>query len=220
MKALVLIVVCLIGCMLSHQYIFAYTSVVEAVPVQYEVVHVTDDPMVERVILGELEGYPEMFEIRSDTDFTLTVELRSVSQTLVSPEFGAIIIRQKEPRGVEEVARLRPTEADWVRVVDAKTGLPYLAGPLWSEPAASGTYRIEVSSPENSGKYALVIGSQSDANGYFENLRNVKETYSFHAVSQLRMFNSPYIHYPIGILVLLGLFFSTWWWQRKTKRHA
>jgi hypothetical protein len=184
------------------------------------VVTIGDDPMTERAILGELEGSPEMFEITSDIDFTLTVELRSISDTSLLPELGAIIIRQKEPRGVEEVARLRSTDVDWVQVIDAKTGLPYRAGPLWSEPMTAGTYRIEVSSPENTGKYQLVVGSNPDTNGYFENLRNVARTYEFYGVSSLRMFNSPYIHYPFGIVVLLLLILGTYWWQRKKNRNA
>jgi hypothetical protein len=34
------------------------------------------------------------------------------------------------------------------------------------------------------------------------------------------MFNSPYIHYPIGILVLLVLIGGTYLWQRKKRNHA
>lgn len=198
----------------------AYTAVLEPVATPYEVVTINDDPMIERSILGELEGSPEMFEITSDVEFTLTVEIRALIESATSPEFAGIIIRQKESRGVEEVARLWATDADWLRVVHKETGLPYYAGPFWSQVMPAGMYRIEVSTPENSGKYILVIGSQSDSNGYLESIRNVALTYEFYEASTIRMFNSPYIHYPLGILLLILLLGGTWWWHRSRISHA
>lgn len=219
MKNAAFVLLALLICV-SPRLVGAYTAVVEPVSLQYEVVTVGESPAVMRSILGELEGSPEMFEITSDVEFMLTVEIRAIADAGVVPELGGIIIRQKEPRGVEEVARLQSTDADWLPVVDKKTGLPYLAGPFWSESVPAGTYRIEVSTPENAGRYILVIGSEPDTNGYAENVRNVAETYRFYGVSTLRMFNSPYIHYPLGSVVLLILIGGTWWWQRKRTRHV
>ena len=198
----------------------AYTAVFEPVDTPYEVITITDDPMIERSILGELEGSPEMFEITSDVEFTLTVEIRAITESGTAPEFAGIVIRQKESRGVEEVARLRATDADWLRVIDSETGLPYFAGPFWSQSVPAGTYRIEVSTPENTGKYILVVGSQDDTKGYLESIRNVSEAYEFYDASTLRMFNSPYIHYPLGIILLIFLLGGTWWWLRSRIIHA
>jgi hypothetical protein len=198
----------------------AYQATVQTVDTQYEVIPILGDPVILQTILGELNNSPEMFEIVSETEFNLTVEIRALPNQATSPEFGGIIIRVKEPRGVEEVARLRAAETDWNTVVDSVTGLLYRAGPFWSGIVPAGTYRVEVSTPENLGKYMLVVGSSASRPGYFASLKAVALTYQFYQISRLRMFNSPYIHYPIGITVVIGLFGITWYWQRRRFSHA
>ena len=199
----------------------AFDAVVETFPIQYEVVTI-QNPETEQLILGELDDAPEMFEIVSETPFTLTAEIRAVpDQSLgTQPQLGGIIIRLKEIRGVEEIARLSADEANWSVVTDKATGLTYQAGGYYSEQVEAGTYRIEVSNPSNTGKYLLQIGSVKDDNSYVESLSDVAAVYAFYDLGTLRMFSSPYVHYPIGIILLLGLITGTWFWQRKTKNYA
>lgn len=199
----------------------AFTAVTEIVPTQYEVVTI-QNPEIEQLILGELDGDPEMFEIFSERPFILTTEIRAIPDKTSNnlPVFSGIIIRQKELRGVEEIARLGSTDAAWSVLTDNATGLKYQAGPYFSEEMASGTYRIEVSSPTNTGKYLLLVGNQSDDNSYRTSLASVQEVYRFYGLSTLRMFSSPYVHYPIGIVLLLGLIAGTWFWQRNQNHYA
>lgn len=199
----------------------AFDAVLETVPNQYEVVTI-QNPETEQLILGELEDAPEMYEIVSETPFTLTAEIRAVpypASTIV-PQFSGIIIKQKEIRGVEEIARLKAEESNWTVVSDNATGLNYQAGPFYSEPLEAGTYRIEISNPNNSGRYMLLVGSKSDESGYFASLADIKLVYQFYGLSTVRMFSSPYVHYPVGIMILIGLIFGTWFWQRTQKSHA
>lgn len=199
----------------------AYQATLEPVTVPYEVVSITGNPEIEQSLLGELEGSPEMFEIVSEKEFTLTVEVRAVpNATEVVPTVGGIIIRQKEKRGVEEVARLKSTDVAWNALTDGVTGLRYLAGPFYSEKVPAGTYRIEVSTPENTGKYILVIGNTPESQGYFATLGNIATTYQFYGLSKVRMFSSPYVHYPVGIVLLVSLLLGTWLWQRARTRHV
>lgn len=220
MKTILALVIC---CMFTSaaNTASAFTAVTENVPNQYEIVTIKN-PEIEQQILGELEGDPEMFEIFSETPFILTTEIRAVpdksSNTL--PAFSGIIIRQKDVRGVEEVARLQGTDAAWTVMTDGATGLKYQAGPYFSEEMASGTYRIEISSPNNIGKYVLLVGSQSDDAGYSLSLASVRAVYQFYGFSSSRMFSSPYVHYPVGIVFILLLFAGTYMWQRSQKYHA
>jgi hypothetical protein len=222
MKSLVslFLAVCVVLCC-SASVVRAYQVTQEVMDVPYEVAAVTTDPQVEQSLLGELDGSPEMFEIVSETEFELTVEVRAVPvDTRVTPDFSGLIIRQKEKRGVEEVARLKASDALWDTLTDGTTGLRYQAGPFFSEKLPAGTYRIEVSTPENSGKYILVIGNTPVRLGYFATLGHIATTYHFYGLSKISMFSSPYIHYPIGIFVLIGLITATWYWQRKRNRHG
>lgn len=184
---------------------FAYQVSVPLVSVPYEVTPLLYNNGVTQVILGELQDVPEMFEIIVEATSTLRIEMKAVPTAAEQPTFSGIIIKQKEIRGIEEVARLSATDAVWNEMVDAATGLLYLAGPVFSETVTPGTYRIEVSNPSNQGKYLLVIGTNSDDESYLASLRAVSQTYEFYGTNKIKLFNSPYVHYPLGIALLLIL---------------
>ncbi len=215
-----LIGVGVLGISLMAPVASAYQASYESVTVPYEVVTIVGDPNVQQSILGDLSGSPEMFEIVSDVPFVLSAEIRAIGDGALLPDFSGIVIRQKELRGVEEVSRLLATDADWSLITEPATGLPYRAGPFYSEEVPAGTYRIEVSTPENIGKYILVIGSSKSSVGYFASFASVKAVYAFYNRSSFSMFSSPYVHYPIGILLLLVLLVGTWVWQRRRQRYV
>ena len=201
----------------------AYEVSVPDALLPYEVMVQEGSPEREHLILGTLNGDPVMYEITSDVQFTLTVEIKALPGGKAQPQFSGIIVRQNEDLGVAEVARQRATETNWPPVRDKVTGLTYQAGPFWSESVPAGTYRIEVSTPTNQGAYMLQLGTVPERVGYRSTVRSIAMVYDFYEVSKLRMFNSPYIHYPVGIIVVLGLILATWYWQRrqpKAPRHV
>ncbi len=203
--------------------VWAYEVSLPGAVLPYEVMVQEGSPEREHLILGTLNGDPVMYEITSDVQFTLTVEIRAVPGGEAQPQFSGIIVRQNEELGVAEVARLRATETNWPPVRDKVTGLTYQAGPFWSESEHAGTYRIEVSTPTNQGAYMLQLGTVPERVGYRATVRSIATVYDFYGVSKFRMFNSPYIHYPVGIVVVLGLILATWYLQRrhpKTARHV
>ena len=207
--------------MLSVSGVEAYEVSLETVPVPYEVVTLSGGSAHEQTILGELADAPEMYEVTSDSEFTLTVEIRAVPGALATPQFSGIIVRQKEQLGVKEVARMKATDASWLSVIDGTTGLVYQSGPFFSERVPAGTYHIEVSTPDNSGKYILVVGNNDEKAGYWATLGAIGAVYDFYGISHLHMFRSPYVHYPLGIALLVLLIAATWYWQRhRTKRYA
>ena len=200
--------------------VFAYDVSLQTIDVPYDVVPLTGDPEHTERILGELNNAPEMYEVKSDTDFTLTVEIRAVPGELAVPEFSGIIVRQKEQLGVEEVARMKAKDASWTQVVDGTTGLVYQSGPYWSEKVKAGTYHIEVSTPDNAGKYILVIGNKEESMGYFDTLRAIGAVYDFYGLGMFSMVRSPYVYYPLGSVVVVALLIGTWFWPRRRNNHA
>ena len=199
---------------------FAYEVSLQTVDVPYEVISLAGDPEHQQLILGELTNAPEMYEVKSDSDFTLTVEIRAVPGVLARPQFSGIIVRQKEQLGVEEVARMKAIDSSWTRVIDSPTGLAYQSGPFWSGKVKAGTYHIEVSTPDNVGKYMLMVGNRDESAGYVATLHTIGLVYDFYGLSTFQMFHSPYIHYPIGIVIVLLLIAFTWYWSRRPNRHA
>jgi hypothetical protein len=197
---------------------FAYEVIENTTKVPYEVFIVDAESPVQQLFIGELNDFPEMFEIKSDVDFLLTVQIRTlpkIGQPL--PNLNGIIVRDKVTRGVEEVARLNSGNANWELLRDKISGLPYQAGTIFSEQVPAGTYRIEVSTPQNLGKYILVVGSKPQPVGYFSSLQSVNDMYLFYGTSRIFMIRSPLIYYPVIIILLGGL--AGWWWKRKRK-HA
>lgn len=181
-------------------------------PAPYEIMVIDTNPQTERTLLGSLEGFPDMYEVQSAEAFTLTLQLAAVPTESV-PQFSGLIIRVLD-EGIEEVGRFRSVDTEWELQGNPATGLTEAVGPRYEAELPAGTYRIEVSTPSNQGKYLLTLGTEDSA-GYFTSVRSVAATYDFYDRSALAMFRSPYIHYPVGIVVLLGLIGATWYIRRK-----
>jgi hypothetical protein len=185
-----------------HTVVYGYTLVAHESLVPYEVLTLSTEPGQQHIVAGTLNDYPQMIEMTSDEAFFLDVAIRGIPGTS-TPDFSGIVIRVLEPRGVAEVARLRASEASWETVTDPLSALPYLAGPSFSGEVASGTYRIEVSTPVNTGQYLLVVGSSNDASTYGQKWDSVSRLYEFYGQSKIGMIRSPLVYYPLGIVLLL-----------------
>jgi hypothetical protein len=183
----------------------AYEVIPHTVPVPYDILPIEGEATAQKLIIGELRDYPQMIEIVSDKEFMLTVGLRAVPGEVV-PQFTGIVVRVLQPRGVEEVTRLKPSTTTWSEAVDPVSKLPYQIGPVYEGVVPAGTYRIEVSTPENAGKYILVLGGQDVQVGYGATWRAVATMYEFYDASKFGMLRTPLVYYPLGIIVLLAGF--------------
>lgn len=164
---------------------------------------------------GSLQDYPDTYEITADESFILALSIRIPDINDPRTDFSGIVVRKREQGGVEEVARLAAAAASWELVRDPVSGIRYLQGPTYEEPLAPGVYRVEVSTPDNRGFYELVIGANEPESGYFKKLGQVREVRAFYGLGSFGLLRSPLVHYPIGIMVLIGLLFVTWRWQRR-----
>ncbi len=183
----------------------AYTVVSHESEIPYEVLKL-ETPITERqFIVGELNGFPEMIEFTTDTESALQVSLLALPGT-TTPNYGGIIVRVLEPRGVEEVARLKPAEATWESFREPVSKLSFLVGPAFETIIASGTYRVEVSTPENFGKYVIVVGSDDINHGYGATWAAVSTLYEFAGVTKLGMVRTSLVYVPLLILIILGGF--------------
>lgn len=190
---------------------FVVVPVEPAAP--YEPFVLTDSIATKQLYVGTLDDFPDMFEVSSDQPFTLTVALATLPEPAPLPQLSVIVVAVDET-GVAEVARLPFADSDWLPERQPATGLLQRTGMGYETELEPGTYRIEISSPENTGKYILQLGNQSDDAGYFAALRSVGLMYEFYGANKLGMIRSPYVHYPLGIVILLGLFYATYRWRK------
>jgi len=187
----------------------AYTVFETDISQPYEIVPIEATPPMQHDYLGTLVDYPVMYEITSEEPFTFEAR---VSQRVDEVQPISLLLIRKNDRGggVREVARMTVDPSEWIRRSDSKLGMTLLTSPAISEPVEPGTYRIEVSSPDNIGQYLLTVGEEETEPGYFAELGAIRQTQAYFGMGIFSMLKSSYVYYPIGILLLLFALYKTW----------
>jgi hypothetical protein len=194
----------------------AFSPVMTEVNRPYELVTIGEQVIQTQDYLGELTGFPVMYEITSDESFTLQAQVKQRYQSGLEPLAFSVIVIKQDARGggVTEVARLRPESADWQLLKDPQLGFRLWAGEVLATAVEPGTYRIEVSTPENLGKYLLSFGTAETDDGYFKSLAGVRRTQEFFGLTFFQLLASSLVYYPLGLL-LLGVLLQRIWKYRK-----
>lgn len=195
---------------------FAFDPEITEVTRPYEVVTIDEQAVQNKDYLGELTGFPVMYEITSDEPFTLQAQVRQRYRSGAEPiEFSLIAIKQDERGGgVTEVGRFRPDSRDWLRMRDSQLGFSLWEAAALSAEVAPGTYQIEVSTPENIGKYLLSFGSKDAEDGYFASLAGVQRTQQFFGFSFFKLLSSAYVYYPLGSIFVLFAIQRVWKYRK------
>lgn len=177
-------------------------------PQNVEDVVVIDDTSELYGYYGELDDFPHTFIIASTEPFVLRAQILEPDTSKAKHVLRGIIVRDRDNgRGVEEVARISPDSASWESFYKVAYGVRYLQGPEYQEELGAGTYRIEVSTPLNKGKYVLVLGNPEGGNspGYFGTLRDIYEVNHFFGRPPIALIVSPYVFLPLIVVVVVGL---------------
>lgn len=178
----------------------------------------TDVTATETYYLGELDGYPEVFEFEITAAGQLTLSLRAVPDQ-EEAHFSGLLVRVEDDSTFSEVASMPAALASWEVRRDALTGLKYLAGSTITEELEPGTYRFEVSgAEEHKGKYIFILGEQIHDSSFGENWQAIKTINAFYENGSLGYLNAPVIRYTLGVLVMLGLFGFTIYYTRRGRR--
>ena len=199
--------------------VFAYNPLVVDPPQPYEIIPIEDDPYVEHQFLGTLTDYPEMFELKTDVSITLKATVRQKSSGRSVP-FGLIVVRQNDTDGgVTEVVRQNQPLTEWEKITDSALGMTFLKTKTLEKDIVPGTYRIEVSTPDNKGDYMLTIGDEPVRVGYFTTVGQIYTIQNNFGYTPFHMLFSSYVYYPLGILGVLYGIYRTWRY-RKELLHA
>lgn len=198
----------------------AFVAVETDVSQPYEIVPIEVTLPTQVSFLGTLNDYPVMYEVTEDEAFTFVAQLSQPLRQEAQP-LTLLLIRQNDRGGgVTEIARQTIKPAEWVSRRDSMLGMSFRYAPIMNIPVEAGTYRLEVSSPDNQGQYLLTIGSEAQEVGYLQELDYVRQTQSYFGLGFFSMLRSSYVYYPIGIVLLLLAFFKTWQFSRKTRPGA
>lgn len=170
----------------------------------YAVIPIEGDPYIEHHYLGSLEEYPEMYELTTDVAMTLKFSIWQKSSRKAVP-FGLILVRQNDDDGgVTELARLSQPIAEWQKSHSAILGMTFLKSKTIEQEIKPGTYRIEVSTPDNTGDYLLLIGEEPESGTSLGDVRTIQKQFGYTVVHLLF---SSFVYIPLGILgVLYGIY--------------
>ncbi len=188
---------------------------ITAEPVEaYSVIKVEGDTYVERSYLGDLEDAPDMYEFKTDVAISIRLQVSQRASRKTVP-FGLIMVRQNDTDGgVEEVVRQNESLETWTKVRSNMLGMTFLTAPALEKEIKPGTYRIEVSTPDNKGNYMLTVGEEPVFSGYFKALLQIFKTQWHFGLTPFHFLLSSYVY---GTFVILGIGYGAYWFRRR--RH-
>lgn len=190
--------------------VFAYNPSINAPAIPYEVYMADSDISTRAEYLGELIGDPHMYEFSIGSDTKLTLKLLQMKEESLVPLSLIAVKQNNQNAGVVEVGRLVSKDITWAEVDDSALGLDLVSSQTFEAMLTPGIYRVEVSTAENYGKYLLTIGEAEANPGYFSTLADIRMIQKFFGASVFSLLLSSYVYYPLGIIVLLWLFYITW----------
>lgn len=185
---------------------YAFEPIMVELEGQHDVIDITR-PEASRAYYGELQNHPHTFLVLATSSFDLNVQIFSPDIRGAKINLNGIIVRELGGNdGVEEVTRMPSGRAEWEGYREPTGGDRYLAGPTFSAELESGSYIVEVSNPENLGKYVLAFGAfdQIDGDGYIDTVRNVATVKIFLGKTWLGALTASLVYIPLLILLILG----------------
>ena len=201
---------------LTHAFVAVETDISQP----YEIVPIEAVAPEQVSYLGTLNDYPVMYEVVADEAFTFTAQLSQSARTQPEPLSLLLIRRNDRGGGVAEITRQPFEVSQWTTRRDSLLGMSLHDSPVLSVDVEPGTYRLEVSAPDNSGQFMLTVGTESPETGYFDQLGYIRQTQTYFGYSFFSILRSSLVYYPIGILLLLGGFYQTWRFSTKRRNNG
>ena len=190
---------------------------------------IVNNPEVSQAFYAELTGDPHEYKIESDVQFNLYVGLLVPDIAGVEKDFSALITKEEQVHNtgddndIHEHDRfevlLDGPSHKWTPYYEEHAGDDYFIGPALqtddSDPAfhpkgiavEAGEYSVEIFSPDNEGKYVLVVGDTEkfpliEIANTVTRVPQVKEYFN---KSPLSAFSTPTMAGFLAIIVLLAV---------------
>ncbi len=205
---LMLFAVMMLNGVVAHQPRVGFEGILEN-PIQVE------KPEISKAYYGELEGNPEYYEINSDDDFLLYLNILAPDIQGARKDFIVEVLQNDKIIFILD-------DANWGEFYEPFGGDNYLMGPELEEQVASGTYIIKVSNPDNVGKYSLAVGKIES----FPPIEIIKTIFALPKLKKDFFNKSPltaYFNYSglfllILLILIIALIFGIRYLKKNTKR--
>jgi len=177
-----------------------------------------NEPTVSKAYYGLLADFPHTYRLEITEPTTFFTEIL-VPEFVNETNRYAILVKE-EKRGVSTVTRLDPANASWETFFEPFGGDTYRRGSTYETVLEPGNYLFEVSTPENLGKYVLVVGKEermSDG-GFFASLKDIYKVKVFMDKPFFMVLQSPFYYVPTIFIILTIIL--VWYRIRKHKSYA
>lgn len=175
-------------------------------------IDVWENAVEEQDLYGTLEDFPHTFQFVADEGQRFQAELLVADSE--QHDLSLILIKE-EKRGVSEVGRVTGKDAQWAERSDRALGLSLFSSGVFERELAGGVYRLEVSAPDNTGNYRLLVGTESVGGGYIAGIRNAFVAHGHLGSGWWGAIMSPYIY--LSLIVVLGGWSLLYWKQKRRK---
>ncbi len=115
------------------------------------------NPDISQAYYAELKGRPDQYVVEPADSLLLYIQMVAPDVPGIEKDFVFDIFGRNDS-GETALGQLRGDRADWTEFFDPFGGDNYLQGPEYESLVGPGRYRVAVSSPDNLGKYLLVVG--------------------------------------------------------------
>lgn len=122
------------------------------------------NPDVSQAFYGELKGQPNYFNITLSENSDIYISLLVPDISGIGKDISAVIIQNhthdvEVPEFHEHLEfTLNGTNYEWTPYFEEFAGDNYFQGPNITTGLEAGEYEVRISSPDNEGKYVLVVG--------------------------------------------------------------
>lgn len=161
-------------------------------------------PTANETYYGELGGWPHTFNfyLTESTPLTYTLAVRPGAKPVT------LLLVREENRGVSEVSRLAGANVTWRSTRDARLSLTIEQAESLQTTLTPGSYKLEISNPENQGRYQLAVGTGSSG-GFWQSLVETFQVHAFYG-SWYTALLSWRVWLLVGIILI-----ASWWIRRK-----
>ena len=109
------------------------------------------NPEISQAFYGELKGQSDYYSINSEKDFDLYLNILAPDINGARTDFSVKVFSETENFTLSN-------QQEWSRFYEEFGGDSYLMGPEFEKNVTRGIYLIEVSNPDNLGRYSLAVG--------------------------------------------------------------
>ncbi len=188
----------------SQLWLSHFNAIYIETPLQNEVLPL-ENPQDITMRYGELAGYPHMYEFSTTKEVTLAVSVAIPDTPLARNNISVIILSVQDDGSVKEVGRLKAKEASWEAFYEPVGGDRYRRGGSLTTSITPGLYRVEISTPDNVGRYALFTGNEkaTEKKGYLASVHEMYAVKTFFGKPLYRILESPLLYIPLTMLILI-----------------